>query len=118
MSRAVQLVLLSVIILTCLQTGVTHKSDDGKSLLWKQYTCVIQACKYSLASGASPLSRDNGQFLYVIRTVPTIMLYASFNFICALIVSLYVDSLSLPMMHCIHLVIVFMYSLKSKCSSS
>ena len=36
MSRAVQLVLLSVIILTCLQTGVAH-DDDGKSLLRQQY---------------------------------------------------------------------------------
>ena len=33
MSRAVQLVLLSVVILTCLQTGVAQDSDDGKSLL-------------------------------------------------------------------------------------
>ena len=33
MSRSVQLVLLSVVILTCLQTGVAHDSDDGKSLL-------------------------------------------------------------------------------------
>ena len=62
MSRAVQLVLLSVVILTCLQTGVAHSNDDGKSLLWKQYTCVIEVCKYSLASRASPLSRDNRQF--------------------------------------------------------
>ena len=30
---AVQLVLLSVVILTCLQTGISHDSDDGKLLL-------------------------------------------------------------------------------------
>ena len=34
---AVQLVLLSVVILTCLQTGVAHDNDDSKLLLWQQY---------------------------------------------------------------------------------
>ena len=45
MSRAVQLVLLSVVILTCLQTGVAHDIDvDGKSLLWQQYMLCCCVC--------------------------------------------------------------------------
>ena len=59
MSRAVQLVLLSVVILTCLQTGVAHGNDDGKSLLWQQYIHVMLqlilclcSCQYDKCSSS------------------------------------------------------------------
>ena len=60
MSRAVQLVLLSVVILTCLQTGVAHDNDDGKSLLRQQYIHVMSqlilcfcSCQYDKCSSSS-----------------------------------------------------------------
>ena len=40
--KAVQLVLLSVVTLTCLQTGVTHECDDDKSLCFNSSTCMLQ----------------------------------------------------------------------------
>ena len=41
MSRAVQLVLLSVVILTYLQTGVAHDSDDGKYFGSSIHVCHV-----------------------------------------------------------------------------
>lgn len=38
MSRAIQLVLLSVVLLNCLQTGVAHDIDGGKPFL----LCYVQ----------------------------------------------------------------------------